>query len=169
MGLFNKQQEQRATHTAPERRVTVTHSFTPDSEVIDAVLYDAKNRELYVLLHNGSLSGYKEVYKEDYDDFAEASSAGRFWNKEIKSHFKGINTDGIVFVNESEADVDVPEEELEAASQTYEFDTQRSPVGLALFLPVDLKVVAAKEYLNFIERFLEENEQEIARRFFESA
>jgi KTSC domain len=66
----------------PLSRVRVTSSF------IASVGYDAKARVLDVKFHSGSLWRYFDVPPEIYRAFLDAESKGRFYNANIRHHFK---------------------------------------------------------------------------------
>lgn len=75
------------------KQVEYTDHFTPASSVIDEVFYDAKNYELYVILHNGAQPAYRGVSQAEFDGFKNASSAGSYWNRYIKDGYTGISGD----------------------------------------------------------------------------
>lgn len=171
MGLFGHRIEQEVTRpTESGRVVRVVDDYQPDSEVIE-VAYLADNGDLYILLHSGTLVGYRGFGTNWWKSFKGWGSAGQYWNRYIKGKFTGINTDGVEFRS---ADEPTPVVEkgtvFEPASKTYEFDNDYAiEAVLTISMPVGLAANKVWEYADSIVSFLEENGQEIARRFFEGA
>ncbi len=77
-----------------------TDAFTPDSEVIRRVMWTPDyNGEpaLVVELHNDNYYGYLGVSDDTFVQFADAGSAGRFYNWYIKGRFATFNPYGLEF------------------------------------------------------------------------
>lgn len=89
-------------------RVVYDRSFvTENSGVIDSVYYASGDKELYVLLHTGAVCGYSDVPKEIFSSLKlteeSSGSVGSYWNRFVKDHFPGINTEGVELLSEEEA------------------------------------------------------------------
>jgi hypothetical protein len=57
------------------------------SSLIDSIGYDEATKELRVKFASGATYGYRPVYREVYDDFLAAESAGKFFALRVKGHF----------------------------------------------------------------------------------
>ncbi len=65
-----------------------TPDMTPvDSSNIEAVGYDASNRELYVRFLNNRTYAYSEVPAELHEELLRAPSKGSFLNRAIKGAY----------------------------------------------------------------------------------
>jgi hypothetical protein len=59
-----------------------------DSSSVASVGYDAAAQVLEVEFRNGGVYQYLDVPGDEYDEFREADSKGRFLNTEIKPHHR---------------------------------------------------------------------------------
>jgi hypothetical protein len=59
-----------------------------DSSSVASVGYDASARVLEVEFRNGGVYQYLDVQGEEYDEFSEADSKGRYLNTEIKPNHR---------------------------------------------------------------------------------
>ncbi len=55
-----------------------------ESEAVEAVGYDAEERELHVRFRGGGTYAYAAVTSKEYEDLLEAESLGGYVNREIK-------------------------------------------------------------------------------------
>lgn len=77
------------------RTVEYTHHFQPAkySEVVKEVFYNANSKELYVVLHSGTIAGYHGVWEDEYNGFCTSASAGQYWNWYIKGKYNTLSGD----------------------------------------------------------------------------
>jgi hypothetical protein len=61
-----------------------------DSSVIYSLSYDADDKRLVVKMHSNNKYEYRDVSKEEFDDFLNAPSKGRHYNYYIKYWFPSI-------------------------------------------------------------------------------
>jgi hypothetical protein len=60
------------------------------STVIASIGYDGASRTLEVVFYRGRTRRYLEVPPGVYHDFLAAESKGRFFNKQVRRHFKSV-------------------------------------------------------------------------------
>jgi predicted glutamine amidotransferase len=65
------------------------------SSVVSEVVYDEQTRRLVVILHNGTVAGYEGVDKLFYQSLVNADSVGAYWNRFVRKHFNGFDTNDI--------------------------------------------------------------------------
>jgi hypothetical protein len=70
-----------------EDGIDVTYVDYPDSSFIRMIAYDAETGELYVQL-NDSVYVYTQVLEEVYHNFIGVSSAGHFYDTQVKGIYK---------------------------------------------------------------------------------
>lgn len=85
------------------KQVKYTDHFVADSSVVDEVYYDDVNKELYVILHNGTRVGYSGVGSYIYRALKDSSSVGAYWNRNVKNYYHGISGD-VEFVDANAKD-----------------------------------------------------------------
>lgn len=124
------------------REVRFTHFFRNDKadSVVREAYYDNANLQLFVVLSNGTIAGYKAVPWSEWAEFGNASSKGRYWNNFIKFNYTGI--DGDVTFRYAKQIESEPEEEPEEPYKTFRvvlsvtgdlaFDVQASDLQAAV-------------------------------------
>lgn len=70
------------TKSKPLQQYTDRAEF--DSSAVYEAFYDDDSQRLFVVLTSGKVCGYEGVSRSLWEDFLDSTSAGRFWNKEIK-------------------------------------------------------------------------------------
>lgn len=70
-----------------------THATTVDSSVIDSLIYDEDTQSLFVKFNNGSVAGYRDVNPTEFGLFAKSDSPGAYYNRYIRSSYRGLNSD----------------------------------------------------------------------------
>jgi hypothetical protein len=82
--------------------------YYPSSDAVDAVYYNSSTKRLYVVSKNNYTYVYANVPSGTFDDFQNASSAGRFWNLNVKGVYNRATDSadgafGVKFVQQSPA------------------------------------------------------------------
>lgn len=96
------------TQTIQKSKVTYTQSYeVPDSAMIDAIYYNDNAQLLFVGFLNGTVAGYRDVPVTIYEAFIDATSAGRFYNQNVRKNFRGVNGD-VELVPQATAVADEP-------------------------------------------------------------
>jgi hypothetical protein len=68
-----------------------TDSFSPDSTLISVAYYHRGEQNLFVKFGGNGIYGYAKVPSWVWDAFAKASSAGNYYNTNIKAKFTTFN------------------------------------------------------------------------------
>lgn len=77
------------------------HNLHASSAIIES-WHDANNNLLFVQFPSGQIAGYENFDENEYSDFVNASSVGRYYSQWIKNHYRGVNTEGVEFVPAAE-------------------------------------------------------------------
>lgn len=75
---------------------TYTDSFSPDSTLVKKAFYHRGEQNLFVQFAGGGIYGYAKVPSYIYDDFATSTSAGNYYNINIKAKYGVITGVGKV-------------------------------------------------------------------------
>ena len=97
-----------------------------DSAVLKFGLYEPDTSELTLEFQTGKDYTYRDVSPDIWKDFKEASSAGQFYNQEIKSQYSVEKVgDNLLKNRQDELDLDKVEAEIEATKSNLEARQQR--------------------------------------------
>lgn len=101
------------------REVRFTHFFRNDKtdSVVREAYYDNANLQLFVVLSNGIIAGYKQVVWSEWVGFENASSKGIYWNHFIKPNYDGIDGD-VTFRYAKQVEPE-PEDDLPEPDKTF--------------------------------------------------